>query len=204
MTRKGTKKICKYRHRDTNVQRKITHSDSRNAAEKDSTSIIDDSKDHLNDICPVVEERNDSNKSDKVVRCGELVMCISRKASRKLANDVFKFLHSTHFSACDYRGLLPKMEKFEDSAHKRTTDRFFGLILAPVASGNNISQEEEYNLFMKIATCVICHQLKLAKSEQVLFRPSVLNTGLQIGVRRIHHTCHPDTPYVRQINKLVR
>lgn len=41
-------------------------------------------EDHLDDIFPVAEERNDNDKSDKVVLCAKLVMRISREVSRKL------------------------------------------------------------------------------------------------------------------------
>lgn len=98
-----------------------------------SNSIIDIYEDHLGDVCSVSEERNDNDLSDKAVLCAVLVMSINREASRKLANDVLKFLHSTRISASVYWIHVPTMEKFKAAVHKRTTDRFLGLKLSPIA-----------------------------------------------------------------------
>lgn len=98
------------------------------------------------------------------------------------------------------------MEHCKEVVFKRTADRFSGLDLAPVAilQTGNTFQEEKQTLYTKTAIKVIRHQLKLAELKQVLFRCSVLDTGLQNGVRSSHHIWPPETPYRRQIYKLVR
>lgn len=152
----------------------------------------------------LAEERNENNKSGKVVVCTFLLTHISFEALRKPAHDVLKFLHITRLSACDYRERLPTIEKFKEVGYNRTTDRLSGSDLAPVAilRRGNTPQEGKHMLFVTIGIDVIRHQLKLVKPEQVLFRPTVIDTALSRG-RSSHHIFPSDTPYGRQIYKLV-
>lgn len=125
-------------------------------------SIIDVSEDHWYNICLKSEERYGNKRTDEGLLCAEMMMSITRKALRKLANNVLNFFCSTLHSASDYRDHLRTM---------KIAKTLLTIVLGRetyVISGKTID--------------FIHHQLKLAKPEQPLIRCSVLGTKIRVEV----------------------
>lgn len=93
--------------------------------------------------------------------CAELVMNTSREASRKCANNVFKFLYSTRLSASDYREQLTTKKNSRNSITKISSNQIFASYLAPVAvlQRDNRLKDEKHTLFMKIPIDGMDYQL---------------------------------------------
>lgn len=103
------------------------------------------------------------------------------------------FLHVT--IECVYRQL--KIQRSRSQKNYRWIFRIKRHSGAIPQKGNT-SQEEKHMSFTKNVIYAIRHHLKIANSEQMLFRPSVLDTELHIRVLSSHHTYSPHKPYGRQ------
>lgn len=168
--------------------------------------MVEEVKAEPDDMCDSLNVGNEVDKSEDVRVCTNLIIRISREASKRLATDILNFLHQTCLINSDYQTHLKSLHKCKTVADESMNARLSDLKMKPVTiheTGNSL-REKHHTLYMKNAVEVIQKQMNMAKAHDVVFRPSKLQTQFETGHKSNFPMSLISTKYFVEVYKSVK
>lgn len=151
-------------------------------------------------------------KFEEVVSCAKLISRLSREGSRKLTNNLLRFLQNTRLGNddhCQHPSSLRLYKEFVDQAMKEQLTES-NMIHVSICSSAMFSQQENHSMCIKRAIDLFCNQIKLAKLYQNSFRQSPLECQILEGGMDNQHACpnshdfYPKSLRTREVVRLYK
>lgn len=113
-----------------------------------TVTMVEEVEADSDDMCDSLNVRNEVDKSEDLRACADLIIPISREASKRLAKDKLNFLHETCLINSDYKTHVKSLHKCKTFADESMTAKLSGLKMEPLTihETDNCLREKQHTL----------------------------------------------------------